>query len=280
MSNILVIGDSSYIGKSFLHYLREYTAHRAEGMSLRDPAWESRSFAGFDAVFFAVGLTHVKETAENAAQFYAVNRDLALACAQKAKADGVKQFIYMSSMSVYGRYEGEITPRTLPDPITNYGRSKLEAELGLHRLEDEAFKVCILRPPMVYGKDCRGNYQSMVRLVRKTPVFPRIVNRRSVLSIENLCGFLRLAVERELSGLYFPQNRERICTSEMACWIAEGLGKRLLLSRAAAAATRCLIPVSRMARKAFCSLSYEGTETLDYAYCSVSSREAVLRSLR
>lgn len=280
MSNILVIGDSSYIGNAFLSHLRDHTDHRAEGMSLRDPAWESRSFVGFDAVFFAVGLTHVKETAENAAQFFAVNRDMALACARKARTEGVRQFIYMSSMSVYGMYQGVITPQTPPHPITNYGRSKLEAEEDLRLLENENFKICILRPPMVYGKNCKGNYRSLVRLVRKMPVFPRIQNSRSVLSIENLCGFLTLAVERELFGLYFPQNRERICTTDMACWIAEGLGKRLLLSRTAAAATRCLMPFSRMARKAFCSLTYEDTETMDYAYCSVSSREAVLRSLR
>ena len=280
MSNILITGISSYIGKSFAVYLREHSDHTVEGISLRDPAWSDRSFACYDTVFHAVGLTHVRETAQNAAAYFAINRDLTLAVARKAKADGVRQFIYMSSMSVYGMDEGVITPATAPAPCTNYGRSKLEAETGLRRLEDEHFKVCILRPPMVYGKGCKGNYHTMVSLIGKTPVFPRVDNRRSVLSIDNLCGFLTLAVDRELSGLYFPQNRERMSTTDMARWIAEGLGKKLLISSAAGLMTRSMLPLSKTARKAFCSLCYEETETLDYCYCSVDNRESVLRSVR
>lgn len=280
MSTILITGISSYIGKSFAEYLGRTSMHTVDGISLRDPAWKERSFAGYDTIFHTVGLTHVKETAENAAQYYEINRDLTLEVARKAKAEGVRQFIYMSSMSVYGMYEGVITPQTRPEPNSNYGRSKLEAEQGLRRLEDASFKVCILRPPMVFGKGCKGNYQSLVKLVAQSPVFPRIRNERSVLSIENLCGFLKIAVDEQLSGIFFPQNREKICTSDMALWIAEGLGKKLVLIGAAGLAVKAIMPLSASARKAFCSLCYEGTETMDYRYCSESSRDAVLRSVR
>ncbi len=279
MSHILITGDSSYIGGSFLTYLRENTAHTADGISLRGHAWRELSFAPYDTVFHAVGLTHVKESAENAPQYYEVNRDLTMEVARKAKAEGVKQFIYMSSMSVYGMDEGVITPQTSPRPITHYGRSKLEAEVALKTLEDESFKLCILRPPMVYGKGCKGNYALMVSMVEKTPVFPEIDNKRSVLSIGNLCAFLTLAAERGMSGLYFPQNRERVSTTELACWLAEGMGKKLLISKAAGVLTQALLLCSKTARKAFCSLSYEETETLDYCYCIEGSRESVLRSV-
>ncbi len=280
MSNILITGISSYIGGSFAAYLREHTAHTVEGISLRDSAWRDRSFACYDTVFHAVGLTHVRETPQNAPAYFAVNRDLTLEVARKAKAEDVRQFIYMSSMSVYGVDEGVITPATRPAPVSNYGRSKLEAETGLRRLEDEHFKVCILRPPMVYGKGCKGNYHTMVSLIEKTPVFPKIENRRSVLGIENLCSFLTVAVDRQLEGLYFPQNRERVCTTDMALWIAEGLGKKLLISRAGGAFTHLLLPLSKTARKAFCSLSYEETESMDYSYCVSDSRESIIRSVR
>ena len=279
MSNILITGNSSYIGKSFAAYLRGNTAHTAEGISLRGHAWEEFSFAPYDTVFHAVGLTHVKETAQNASEYYEINRDLTLTVARKAKAEGVRQFIYMSSMSVYGMDEGVITPRTAPNPNTHYGRSKLDAEIGLKKLEDDNFKICILRPPMVYGKGCKGNYASLVSLIGKTPVFPKIDNRRSVLSIGNLCSFLTLAVEEGFSGLYFPQNRERVSTTELAVWIAEGMDKKLLISRAAGLLTRGLMLRSKTARKAFCSLSYEETETLDYCYCIEDSRQSVLRSV-
>ena len=95
----------------------------------------------------------------------------------------------------------------------------------------------------------------------------------------NLCAFLTLAVDKGLSGRYFPQNRERVCTTDLARWIAEGMGKKLLISRAAGLMTRGLMLGSKTARKAFCSLSYEGTETLDYCYCIEDSRESVLRSV-
>ena len=279
MSHILITGNSSYIGKSFAAYLRDHSAHTAEGISLRGHAWEELPFAPYDTVFHAVGLTHVKETPSNASEYYAINRDLTLAVARKAKAEGGRQFIYMSSMSVYGVDEGVITPRTEPDPNTHYGRSKLDAETGLKKLEDESFRVCILRPPMVYGKGCKGNYASLVTLIGKTPVFPGIDNRRSVLSIGNLCAFLTLAVDKGFSGLYFPQNRERVSTTDLARWIAEGMGKKIMISRAAGLLTKGLMLRSKTARKAFCSLSYEGTETLDYCYCIEDSRESVLRSV-
>lgn len=280
MSTVLITGINSYIGSSFAAYLREDPAYKVEGLSLRDPKWRERSFAGVDTLLHTVGLTHVRETAENASAYYEVNRDLTLETAQKAKEEGVRQFIFLSTMSVYGLYEGIITPETELRPINSYGRSKYQAELGLKRLEDENFRVCILRPPMVYGKGCKGNYRTLTKLVEKYPVFPRLDNKRSVLSIENLCGFLKIAVDERLEGVYFPQDRERVCTSDMAMWIAEGMGKKRLFSRAAGLAVKGVMPLSVKARKAFCSLCYEGTETMDYRYCSVDSKTAVLRSVR
>ena len=207
MSTVLITGINSYIGSSFAAFLREDPAYKVDGLSLRDPKWRERSFAGVDTLLHTVGLTHVRETAENASAYYEVNRDLTLETAQKAKEEGVRQFIFLSTMSVYGLYEGIITPETELRPINSYGRSKYQAELGLKRLEDESFRVCILRPPMVYGKGCKGNYRTLTKLVEKYPVFPRLDNRRSVLSIENLCGFLKIAVDERLEGVYFLRSR-------------------------------------------------------------------------
>lgn len=275
MKKILIIGKNSYIGSSFSSFLAGDESVAAEGISLRDPSWRDSSFAGYDAALFAVGLAHVKETAENAASYYEINRDLALEAAKKAKADGVRQFIYLSSMSVYGKNRGVITPETKPEPNTHYGRSKLEAEQGLRQLEDGQFKVCIVRPPMVYGKGCKGNFQTMIKLVSVSPVFPRLKNKRSMIAVENLCGFLKLAAEERLSGIWFPQNRELVCTSDMAQWIAEGMGKKLVLSSAAGLAVRALVPFWKTAQKAFGSLYYEGTEALGFRYCTTDNHSSI-----
>ena len=99
--------------------------------------------------------------------YYRVNRDLAVKAARKARAEGVRQFILMSSMSVYGTDTGVITPETVPQPVSFYGKSKLAAEELIQKEADEHFRVCILRPPMVYGPGCKGNFQTVVKLVKK-----------------------------------------------------------------------------------------------------------------
>src|SRR5690606_7124221 len=118
-------------------------------------------------VIHVAGIAHVKETKENADLYYKVNRDLAFEVAKKAKNEGVKQFIFLSSMSVYGIETGIIKINTPTNPKTNYGRSKLEAEELISSIESDSFKVAILRPPMIYGKGCKGNYIRLANLAIK-----------------------------------------------------------------------------------------------------------------
>ena len=102
-----------------------------------------------------------------------MNRDLAYETARKAEGEGVGQFIFLSSMSVYGIENGVINKDTPLNPNTAYGKSKLEAEELIKKLEDESFIIAILRPPMVYGKDCRGNYPRLAGLALRTLIFQR-----------------------------------------------------------------------------------------------------------
>ena len=182
-------------------------------------------------------------------------------------------------MSVYGVERGVITPATSPAPKSNYGRSKLEAEEGMAELCSDNFKICTLRPPMVYGKGCRGNFGTVVALVRKLPFFPKVKNQRSMIYIDNLSLFVKLAIDRGLSGLYFPQNREYVNTSEMAGIIAERLGKKCPRSALLGLGAKMAIPFISMAKKAFGTLIYEDTEVLDFEYAAISSEEGVRRSL-
>lgn len=64
------------------------------------------------------------------------------------------------------------------------------ADVGVRCLADEAFRVIVLRPPMIYGKGSKGNYPTLAKLAKKLPVFPNIDNQRSMLHIENFCEFL------------------------------------------------------------------------------------------
>ena len=222
---ILVTGINGYISKSFAAYAQ------AEQISLRDD-WQKKSFAGYDTVVHAVGLAHQRETRRNQYDYYTINRDLAYEVAKKAKKDGVKHFVLLSSISIYGLKTGIITADTPLKPTSNYGRSKLAAETLIRPLQDENFSIAILRPPMVYGVNCPGNYGRLRTIVKYAPFFPDYENSRSVVSIENLCACILDVVENQKNGLFFPQNEHPLGIKDMALSIAAEQGRDLRLTKA------------------------------------------------
>lgn len=280
MKKILITGANSYIGVSFEEYMSDWKEqYQIDTVDMIDSGWKQKDFSGYDVVFHVAGLAHQKETAENADMYYKINRDLAIETAKKAKADGVGHFVFMSSMSVYGMDAGEITPDTKPQPVSNYGKSKLEAEKALSELEDKDFRIAVLRPPMVYGKNCRGNFQLLLLLVTKSPIFPAVNNRRSMISINNLSAFVKLIVDGEHSGVFCPQNREYVNTTEMAKIMAKAKGRRVFFSRLAGLAIKMMIPFVSKAKKAFATLIYKDCEQFDFSYCVEELEDSVNKSV-
>ncbi len=232
MKRILITGKDSYIGTSFEKWVaKDSSKYSVDTLDVRNESWDKKSFLGYDVVFHVAGIAHIKETAGNRPLYYRVNRDLAYRVAEKAKNEGVNQFVFLSSMSVYGLEKGVINESTLTKPKSSYGKSKIEAEVLIERLRDDSFTVAILRPPMVYGKNCRGNYPKLVNLAIKIPVFPRMDNRRSMIYIDNLSEFVKLLVDNKSGGLFFPQNAKYVNTSDLVKKIAELHGKDLLLTK-------------------------------------------------
>ncbi len=232
MKRILITGANSYIGTSVEKWLSQWPdKYTVDTIDMIDGKWRKESFAGYDVVFHVAGIAHIRETKKNRDLYYKVNRDLAYETAKKAKAEGVNQFIFLSSMSVYGVDNGVINKNTPLNPKSNYGKSKLQAEKLIKPLCDDNFKVAILRPPMVYGKGCKGNYPKLAKLAVKIPVFPYVDNRRSMIYIDNLCEFVRLLIDNGSRGLFFPQNDEYVNTSEMVKLIAEVHGKKIILTK-------------------------------------------------
>jgi nucleoside-diphosphate-sugar epimerase len=256
MKNVLITGANSYVGTMVKNWLEHHPdQYSVDTVSLRNDSWKNKDFTDYDVVLHVAGVAHMKETKRNADLYYRVNRDLAYETAHKAKIDGVKQFIFVSSMSVYGIDNGFISRKTQPSPRTNYGKSKLQAEELISPLSDEWFKVAIMRPPMIYGKGCKGNYARLAKFVVRLPVFPKIENKRSVIYIDNLCEFVRLLISDCKSGMFFPQNEEYGCTYEMVKLIAGFHGKKIWM-------TKQFNPLLRMLRlsamnKMFGDLVYE-----------------------
>lgn len=232
MKKILITGVRSYIGKSLEKWLGNYPdRYSIDTISLRNDLWKEKDFSGYDVVFHVAGIAHIKETKENVDLYYKVNRDLAFDTAKKAKTEGVEQFIFLSSMSVYGIDNGVIDKNSPLNPKSNYGNSKLQAEELIKTLGYNGFKIAIIRPPMIFGKGCKGNYPKLANLALKAPFFPDIKNKRSMIYIDNLCEFVRLLIEDCSSGLFFPQNEKYVCTSELVKTIAEAQGKKIRMTK-------------------------------------------------
>ena len=266
MKKILITGANSYIGVSFENYLTKWAdEYTVDTVDMIDGSWREKDFSAYDVVFHVAGIAHSdngKISAEREKLYYAVNTDLTVETAKKAKADGVKQFIFMSSAIVYGESApiGKtkvITKDTPTSPANCYGDSKVQAENGILPLNDETFKIVVLRPPMIYGKNSKGNYPTLAKMALKMPVFPYVKNERSMLYIENLCEFIRLMVKNEESGIFWPQNGDYSNTSELVRMIAAAHGKKVGIVKGLAWAIKIMSPLTGLVNKAFGSLSYD-----------------------
>ncbi len=229
MKKILITGKNSYIGMSFESWMsKQNTDYEIDTLDMKDPSWHMRDFSNYDVVLHVAGLAHTNPKKNMESKYYQINTDLAFQTAKKAKDDGVSQFIFMSSIIVYGLRQTDINLNTIPNPDNFYGNSKLKAEENINKLVSNSFKVVVLRSPMVYGKGSKGNYPRLSQLARKTLIFPDFKNKRSLIYIDNLSNYIYLMIKNNESGLFFPQNLEYSSTSEIVFLIAHYHNHRII----------------------------------------------------
>jgi len=190
----------------------------------------------------------------------------------------------MSSMIIYGESAGGgkrkvITRETRPHPANFYGDSKWQADKGVRKLQDNTFHVAVIRPPMIYGKDSKGNYPKLAKAARILPIFPDIYNERSMLHIDNLSEFLRLIITNNDKGLFFPQNREYVKTSDLVKIIAEIHNKKIYLTKIFNPILYLLINRMNLVNKVFGNLMYDLNESnYKEEYRLVSFKESLKRT--
>lgn len=266
MKRILITGTDSYIGTSFKNYMQQRDKNsQIDTLDMKSDLWKKKDFSGWNVVYHVAGIAHAdvkKATEEQKNLYYRVNTELAVEVAERAKAAGVNQFIFMSSIIIYsGCKDRIITKDTIPVPQNFYGDSKWQADQLIGAMADDSYKVVILRPPMIYGKGSKGNYPELARLAGVLPAFPQTANKRSMLYIDNLCEFVRLMIENEESGVFFPQNAEYTNTSEMVRMIANAKGHKIYILPGFEWMLRLLMKmpgtVGRLADKAFGDFAYE-----------------------
>ena len=237
MKKVLITGAGSYVGESVRKYIvpKMPGQYQIDAVDTMGNNWKKADYSQYDVVFHVAGIAHVNADPKMESLYYKVNRDLTIEVAKHAKEAGVKQFIFMSSQIVFHESQSlkaeVLTRETKPAPNGFYGDSKLQAENGLHELESEDFKVCILRPCMIYGPNAKGNFPRLAKLATKTPVFPAWHNKRSMLYIDNLAEFVLQAMERELEGTFYPQNRELADTVEIIRFFAKEAGHKVWITK-------------------------------------------------
>ncbi len=294
MKTVLITGANSYIGTSFEKYVAEHYNDELKitTIDMIDSSWREKPFKTedgrpYDIIFHVAGLAHADVghvSQEVKDKYYAINTDLAIECATKAKADGCSQFVFMSSMIVYGK-QAHIDAHTKPHPSNFYGDSKWKADKGVRKLRSDDFTVTVLRPPMIYGRGSKGNYPTLSKLAKRVPCFPEYKNKRSMLYIENLCEFLSLVMIGRRGGVFFPQNGEYSSTADIVRMISKTVGRKVLITKAlnpaVRIAQRCSIrKIRELSNKAFGYSWYEqemsAYEGLDYQL--VSLKESIKKT--
>lgn len=236
MKRVLITGANSYVGTNVEAWLMKTPdLFKVDTVSTFNDEWKQANFSDYDVVFHVAGIAHVDAKKKMEPLYRKINTGLTIEVAKWAKEQGVKQFIFMSSGIVFRESKSLkaniVTPETKPNPNGFYGDSKLQAEIGLHELEDDSFKVVILRPPMIYGPNCKGNFMRLAKLGTVTPIFPAFHNKRSMLFIDNLAEFVKQIIIREKFGTFYPQNKELADTVEIVKAFAQQNNHKLHIWR-------------------------------------------------
>lgn len=228
MNRIFITGSSGYLGINFINqYKNKYIF---EKFSLLNRKIEDINFNNIDVVLHCAALVHQK-IEHSYEKYHEINTDYPVKLAKLAKKNGIRQFVFISTIAVYGEDGEKLYENSICNPITLYGKSKLEAEKELLELNDDNFIVSIIRAPMIYGKNAPGNIDSLIKLVKKLPILPLggIKNKRSFISIQNLCHLINVVIEQEKSELFLASDDKSLSTSRFIELIAKNLEKKIYL---------------------------------------------------
>lgn len=283
MPNILITGANSFVGTSFRRFSKIKDIHEVD-MIKNKP--EDIDFTGTDVVLHVAAIVHQTKNIHEL-EYFRVNRDMAVEVAKLAKQTGVKQFVFLSTVKVYGEFKPGMSTwneETECIPVDDYGKSKYEAEKGLEKLQSPEFSVSIVRTPLVYGKGVRANMLNIIKLVRLLPILPLggIQNKRNFTYIENLVGFIDRVIERNASGIFIAMDDGTLSTTHLVKIISAALNKKRVLFRIPGfllKAGKAVLPV--IFDRLYGSFELNNNKTREILnYCPpVSSEEGVRRTV-
>ncbi len=284
MKKVLLVGEGGYVGGAVKAHLEKFDNYSVDIVSSLNGLWSEKSFANYDTVYNVSGLAHANARRGSEEEYYEVNGRLPIAIALKAKAEGVQQFINMSSSVVYGDFSKlyetkNITLETVPSEPTIYGKSKMMAERGLEKLVSESFSVVSIRPPLIYGENARDNFPRLVKFAKTFPLFPDVANSQSMIYIDNFCELIRLIIDNNSSGIFYPQEKEYIHTSKLVKDIAIASGNKLYLTKIFNPLLKLFEGRIGFIHKALGSMTYDKSMSnhFDWEYCIVDYEDSIRR---
>lgn len=277
---ILIYGAGSYIGNHYRDALiaRGHDVKCVDAIKVK-PA--NVNLDGIDSVIDVAGIAHIKITPDMEDLFYRINTNLAIDLCKEAKANGVRQFIYMSSMNVFGDTHERISSCYQEKPKNFYGKSKLLADKGIQSMATPDFKVVSVRPPVVYGKGCKGNFALLIKLSKYLPIFPYFSNTKSVIFIDNLCNFICEIIENQSSGVFHPQNAMHTSIVEIIKNVRAAMGKKTLFVHGFGWIIKVLMKLNHKVERVFANDYYdlEFSKYKNNSYCSIDFEESIKRTV-
>ena len=229
MKKLLITGSNGFVGNYFKNKYKN--TYDIKIFSFLKNDINTLNCSGVDVVFHLSALVHQMGGA-SAQEYEKVNVTQTIELAQKAKSSGVKHFVFMSTVKVYGEETNNAyTENSKCTPEDEYGKSKLKAEGLLLELEDDSFKVSIVRTPIIYGYGVKANIKSLVNLVNKISILPfgRIENRRSMVYIGNICHLIDEIIKQNQSGIFLASDDEPLSTTKLCELIAKNLDNKVTL---------------------------------------------------
>lgn len=283
---ILVTGRNSYAGTEFIKRMKLKNPEWViDAISVRTDEWKTRDFSEYDSIYHVAAIVHLKEKSYRESEYFKVNSDLPFEIASKAKREGVKSFVFLSSIAVYGLI-GEIgkdlviTKETVERPTTLNGKSKLAAEQLLKALQSDSFDIALLRIPLIYGRNCPGNYRSLSKLARTTPIFPSIDNERSMVYIDHLSDIVEHVIENQLSGTFRINNPENFKTLDVVKEIAKLHDKKVRESKLAGVLIKMFGNRFGVLKKMFGTVHYDikDTKIPNFNYEDIKFKDTLLET--
>ncbi|MFW8601978.1 UDP-glucose 4-epimerase family protein [Desulfobacterota bacterium M19] len=249
---IMVTGANGFVGKSLCASLRmrggevratmrhsaSFTTDKgldqvAVGDINSETSW-NKVLAEVNCVIHLAARVHVMadKACDPLAEFRRVNRDGTVHLAEQAAQNGVRRFIYLSSIKVNGEetLDEPFTADDKPDPLDPYGISKAEAEEELLALAARTgMEIVIIRPPLVYGPKVKANFFKMMQVIAKGIPLPlgAIQNKRSLVFLDNLVDLIITCMDHPAAAnqVFLVSDGEDLSTPELLKRLGSSLGK-------------------------------------------------------